>query len=163
MQCNWHKGGDHDIVMFVEATPGGLLAKTYREALKEAGLKIRVAKRAGRSLRKILTKSDPFREDKCNQNKCKVCKLNWNTKCKGRGVVYKMKFQGCTERNVNDGLYIGEIARSKGERIGEHLDKYEIKYKNSAFHKHIGEKHGDERQELESKYNAKTSDGSDTH
>ena len=81
----------------------------------------------------MLTKSDP------NQNKCKVCKLNSSANCKRRSVVYQMKYQGCTGRNLNDGLYIGDTAGSIGERIGEHLNKYEIKDKKSVFHKHIGE------------------------
>ena len=40
--------------MFVEATPNGQLAKAYRKALKEAGLKIRVVEREGKSLKKLL-------------------------------------------------------------------------------------------------------------
>ena len=72
---------------------------------------------------KILPRSDPFREDKCNQNKCKVSILNSKPNCKERGFVYQMKCQGCTGRNVSDGLYVGETARSIGERIGERLTK----------------------------------------
>ena len=52
---------------------------------------------------------------------------------------------------MNDGLNIGETARSIGERIGENLNRYEIKDKSSVFHKHIGEKHWGERQEVELK------------
>ena len=134
--------------MFVEAKRSGQLAYKYREALKEAGLKVRVVERAETSLKKMLTKSDPFPEDKCNQNNCKVCKLNSGANCKERGVVHQVKCQGCTGRNVNDGLYIGETARRIGERIGEHLNTYEIKGKNSVFQKHIDEKHAGERQEV---------------
>ena len=47
---------------------------------------------------------------------------------------------------MNDGLYVGETARSTGERVNEHLTKYEVKDKNSIFQKHIEEKHGGERQ-----------------
>ena len=72
--------------MFLEATPSGKLARTYRKAL---------------------AKSDPFLKDNCNQNKCKVCKPNSRANCKGRGVVYQMKREELTGRNVNDGLYIG--------------------------------------------------------
>ena len=90
-RCNWYKIGDHETVMFVKATPNGQLAKAYRKALKEAGLKIRVVERAGKSLKKLQTKSDPFREGKCNQNKCKMCKLDSSTNCKGRGVLYQNK------------------------------------------------------------------------
>ena len=129
----------------MEATPSGKFAKTYKKALKEASLKIYVVERAGRSLWMVLTISYPFLEDKCNQNKCRVCKLNSSAKCKGRGLVYQMKRQGCTGRNVNDGLYIGEAARSIGERIGKNLNKYKVKDNNSALHKNLEEKHGRER------------------
>ena len=63
-RCNWYKIGDNETAMFMEATPNGQLAKAYRKALKEAGLKMRVVERAGKSLKKLLTKSDPFREGK---------------------------------------------------------------------------------------------------
>ena len=138
-------------VMFVEATPNGQLAKAYRKALKKASLKIRVVERAGKSMKKMLTKSDPFREGKCSQNKCKMCKLDSNTNCKGRGVVYQIKCQGCTESSISDGLYVGETARSIGERVNEHLAKYEVKDKNSVFQKHIEEKHKGERQDVKVK------------
>ena len=96
-------------------------------------MKIRVVERAGRSLENIRTKSDPFLEDMCNQDNCKVCKLNSSANCNEGGVVYQMKFQGCTGRSVNDGLYIGETARSIGERIRGHLNKHEVKDKTQFF------------------------------
>ena len=77
-----------------------------------------------------------------------MCKLDSNVNCKGRGVVYQMKCQGCIEKRTNDGLYVGETARSVEERIGEHLAKYEVKGKNSVFHKLVEEKHGGERQNV---------------
>ena len=104
-----------------------------QESAKEAGLKIRVVERAGRSLKNIQTKSDSPCEDKCNENNCKVCMLNLSANCKGRGVVYQMKCQGCTERSVNDGLQIGETAGSIGERMSEHRNKYELKDKTQFF------------------------------
>ena len=127
------------------------MAKTCRRALKEAGLKIRVVERAGKSIKRILAKSDPFRKTVCDQDKCKVCKLDLKANCKGRGVVYQMKCQGCIGKRTNDGLYVGETARSVGERIGEHLTKYEVNDKNSVFHKHVEEKHGGERQNVKLK------------
>ena len=144
----WYEKGGHETVMFIEATPNEQLAKTCRRALKEAGLRNRVVERAGKSLKRTLSKSDPFRKTVCHQDKCKMCKLNSNAKCKSRGAVYQMKCQGCIGKRTNDGLYVGETARSLGERIGEHLTKYEAKDKNSVFHKHVEEKHGGERQNV---------------
>ena len=54
-----------------------------------------------------------------------------------------------TKLRINDGLYVGETARSIGERVSEHLAKYEVKYKNPIFQKHIEEKHGGERQDVQ--------------
>ena len=144
----WYEKGGHETVMFIEATPNEQLAKTCRRALKEAGLKIRVVERAGKSIKRILAKSDPFRKTVCDQDKCKVCKLDSKANCKGRGVVYQMKCQGCIGKRTNDGLYVGETVRSVGERIGEHLTKYEVNDKSSVFHKYVEEKHGGERQNV---------------
>ena len=44
-------------------------------------------------------------------------------------------------RDSRDGTYIGETARSIGERASEHFSKYENKDKNSVFHKHMVERH----------------------
>ena len=43
------------------------------------------------------------------------------------------------------------MARSIGERVNEHLAKYEVKDKNSVFQKHIEEKHKGERQDVKVK------------
>ena len=74
--------------------------------------------------------------------------------------MYQIKCQGCTESSINDGLYVGEMARSIGERVNEHLAKYEVKDKNSIFQKHIEEKHGGERQDV--KVKVVSSCGNDT-
>ena len=47
--------------------------------------------------------------------------------------------------------YIGESSRSLGERINEYMHGYEKEDKNSMLFKHIKEKHGSVRQELEIK------------
>ena len=71
-----------------------------------------------------------------------MCKLDSHTNCKERGVVYQIMSQECTGSSINDGLYVGETARSIGKRVSEHLAKYEVKDKTSIFEKHIEEKHG---------------------
>ena len=62
-----------------------------------------------------------------------------------------MKCQGCIGKITNDWLYVGETARSVGERIGEHLTKCEVNNKNSVFHKHVEEQHGGEKQNVKLK------------
>ena len=62
--------------------------------------------------------------------------------------MYNLKCQGCIEKGIKDGLYVGETARSVDQRVNEHLIKYETKDKNSVFHKHVEEKHNSERQSI---------------
>ena len=45
-------------------------------------------------------------------------------------------------------MYIGETARSIGERASEHLVKYEQNEKNSVFHKHMIQWHGSIPQDI---------------
>jgi len=57
----------------------------------------------------------------------------------------------CTGSSISDGLHVGETTGNTGERVSEHLAKYEVKYKNSISQKHIEEKHGGERQDVKVK------------
>ena len=62
--------------------------------------------------------------------------------------MYRMKCLGCAENDQREGMYIGETARSIGERASEHLVKYEQNEKNSVFHKHMIEWHGSIPQDI---------------
>ena len=92
--------------MFIDATPNGELAAECKKALKSSELKIRVVERSGQSLRSILSKSDPFQNDSCGKDTCKVCKENPKINCKTRDVVYRMKCLGCAENDQREGMYI---------------------------------------------------------
>ena len=137
----WYEKGGYETVMFVDATPNGELAAECKKALKSSELKIRVVERSGQSLRNVLSKSDPFQNGSCGKDTCKVCKANPKINCKMRDVVYRIKCLGCTENDQIEGMYIGETARSIGERASEHLVKYEQNEKNSVFYKHMLDRH----------------------
>ena len=144
----WYEKGGYETVMFIDATPNGELAAECKKALKSSELKIRVVERSGQSLRSILSKSDPFQNDSCGKDNCKVCKANPKINCKKRNVVYRMKCLGYAKNDQREGMYIGETARSIGERASEHLVKYEQNEKNSVFHKHMIEWHGSIPQDI---------------
>ena len=55
--------------------------------------------------------------------------------------MYRMKCIGCAENGQREGMYIGETARSIGERASEHLVRYEQNEKNSVFYKRMLELH----------------------
>ena len=144
----WYQKRDDETVVFVDATPHGQLAKECRQALKESQIKIKVIEKAGKSLKRCLCRSDPFRFLSCDNEKCHLCKIGSNVNCKSRELVYEMKCQGCQNEK---GMYIGETARSIGERVNEHITGYENKSKNSVFHRHVVDEHQGIPQEIEIK------------
>ena len=87
-----------------------------QESTKKCRTKDKVVERSGQSLRNVLSKSDPFQNNPCGKDTCKVCNVNPKINCKMRDVVYMMKYLGCTENDEREGTYIGETVGSIGER-----------------------------------------------
>ena len=110
-------------------------------------MKIRVVERPGQSLKQALVRSNPLTDNSCKQNDCKTYQLNPKANCKSRDIVYRITCAGSHEENCGE-AYIGESSRSLGERINEHINRYEKEDKNSMLFKHMKEKHGGVRQEL---------------
>ena len=137
----WFAKGGFETVLFVDATPRSELAKECRGILKEAELKIKVVEKSGKLLKRYLTRSDPFKLLNCESEECYVCKVNPTLNCKTRDAVYEIKCT-CGEN------YIGETARSLGERCNEHIKKLERKESTSVFHQHMIEKHSGTEQSL---------------
>ena len=59
---SWYRKGGFDTVIFVPATPGSQLKIRYIEEIKGAGFKIKVVEQPGVTLKRMLQRSDPFRE-----------------------------------------------------------------------------------------------------
>ena len=93
--------------------------------------------KSGISVKKQLYNSDPFPSSNCSDKDCKVCPNKAKVNCKDREVVYTISCSECQDKR---GLYIGETARSVGERFKEHIENYESevksKYERSALYKH---------------------------
>ena len=53
--------------MFIPATPGSALKKSYDQIGRDEGLKIRVVEKAGISLRRKLQRSNPFKPNVLGQ------------------------------------------------------------------------------------------------
>ena len=68
------KNGD-ETVMFVEATPGSAIAKEFKTILNSCNINIKVVERTGVTVKEMLTKSDPFRIQKCG---CSLCSAEPN-------------------------------------------------------------------------------------
>ena len=67
------KKGSNESVVFVPATPGGVLKRRYEKAISEAGVRIVVTEIPGTSLKRRLQKSDPFKKRRCEKEWCLVC------------------------------------------------------------------------------------------
>ena len=53
-KVDWYKRGGYESVVFVPATPKSALQKTFREALSDIVLRVRVVERAGRTVKNFL-------------------------------------------------------------------------------------------------------------
>ena len=131
------KAGKYESVMFVDATPNSTLAKCCQTILDEAEIKIKVQERAGISLKRLLSRSNPFRSAHCENLNCNICTRTDRINCKQRDSVYEIKCS-CGDS------YIGETSRSISERFNEHITK-----KNSVLQRHANEKHHDTHQQYE--------------
>ena len=133
----WYRKGGYESVMFVDATPESKLKRDIQNVWNETGLKIKVIEKSGISIKKQLCSSDPFPRSECCDKDCKICP-NKRVNCKDREVVYAILCSECKDKR---GMYIGETARSVGERFKEHIENYESKNERSALYKHSMEHH----------------------
>ena len=113
-------------------------------------MKIRIVKRAGKSIKSFFQRSDPFTDKNCNQEDCMLCKSGGTGSCRVNNVEYNIKCVGCKEDNaVLDSVYKGETYRNCYVRGNEHLRDLDNKLENSSLWRHCREKHGSEVQKFE--------------
>ena len=143
----WFKGDGSEAVFFVDATPESELAEKCRKEFRKSGLKVKVVERSGRSVKRTLVKSNPFKKPGCNNTRCQICALGGEVDCKSREVLYKISCAGTDiEGNPCVGVtYEGETSRSLAERFGGHMSvihsKSEQVRQGSFLYKHTWESH----------------------
>ena len=124
--------------MFVDSTLKSELSEKLRKILKKYNIKIKVQEKAGSSIKKLLTKLNPFKNPYCKDNTCRACinsnSNNNNLNCKSRDVVYEILCE-CGD------TYIGETSRSIDERFIEHIVGYERHRQNLFLSRHVQTKH----------------------
>ena len=146
----WFRNDGSDAVFFVKATPESTLAEKCKMEFRRASLKIKMVERSGKSVKKTLVKSNPFKKRGCNGKSCVLCSLEGDVDCKVREVHYKISCKGvdgngkqCT--NIN---YEGETSRSAGERFKGHMSviksKDELIRQKSILYDHMWESHNGE-------------------
>lgn len=132
---SWYRKGGFNTVIFVPATSASELKNRYMEEAKGAIFKVTVVEQSGVTLNRILQRSDPFRENRCNNINCLVCSTGGKGPCRSTGITYKLVCQLCRSR------YIGETARNAYTRGKEHLRALEQREQSSVMWRHSCEKH----------------------
>ena len=133
---SWFKGknNQYKTTMFVDATPNSILANSFQRVLNTAKIPIKVVENAGTSIRRLLSKSNPFRPNSCSDNNCTVCCRADNTDCKTRDCLYELKCE-CGDK------YIGETSRSLRERVSEHISGLNSKSDDNVLSRHMLHRH----------------------
>ena len=89
--------------------------------------------KAGKQIKTIFQKSDPFKPEKCQDTECFPCQTNNNgksTNCRKDGIVYQITCNKCPA------IYIGESARNANCRGREHLNDHQINKDCSVMQRH---------------------------
>ena len=117
----WYKKGGHSSIVEVDYTKDSELAKEYRKAAKEGGIKWKVVEKAGYSLENILVKSNPYKKEQCGDEKCFTCRKPKGGDCRKIGVGYEIICEECEDIVTK---YSGESGRNAFSRGREHESKY---------------------------------------
>ena len=80
---------------------------------------MKVVERNKNTIKNTLVRSNPFKEECCQNPSCSLCDTGSRVNCKSREVVYKITCAGEDER-CKKAIYIGETSRSVAERFEEH-------------------------------------------
>ena len=132
MKDTWfkRKNEEVDAVMFVQATKDEALKKEVQRCADKYNLKLKVIEKVENNLRKELQRSNPFKRDKCEREKCMVCKLETGVNCRARGCVYEILCTECERR------YRGQSGNSIKERTNQHFEDWERELDSSPLFRH---------------------------
>ena len=129
----------YETTMFVDATPNSSLAKQFQKELDDVAVPIKVIDKAETSVKRILSRSNPFKTSSCNNAKCQTCSRSENVNCKTRECVYVLECE-CGDK------YIGETSRSINERITEHTSGLAGQAKENVLWRHMRDNHNGQQQ-----------------
>ena len=151
---NWfksHTNNNYVTVMFIDATPGDQLLKTFKDIenkyMISENQRIKFVSKSGTKLKNIVCKKDPF-ERNCEDTSCRPSvtatiegKLS---KCKRTNVSYVAECKQC-KFDGKKRVYIGESARNIHCRSKEHYNDCKNDSKRKSWmRKHQKNEHENE-------------------
>ena len=161
----WNKGGKtYSNVLFVPATPGGVLASRMQKRIAELNPssvnQLKVIEKGGIKLKNILVEKDPFGKNLCQNPRCPVCYETEYTKpaghskipCTTMSVGYQIRCNLC------DCRYEGETGRTIRIRQLDHLSDLENRRKDTPLVKHWLKMHPSQKPKFKIKILKKFSD-----
>ena len=156
---NWYKMATdsekvYKSILFVPPTPGSGLLKelTSREAEmnKDDKDRIKFVEKGGVKVKQILTNKYPFKNEKCKEKWCPLCKGDYGDfkiACNSKNAGYRWICKTCEKTKKEIKAYEGESSRSIRIRSKEHVAGYRNKQLNNFLYKHKTLEHYDEEVE----------------
>ena len=134
----YYKKQNYDAILFIPSTPNSELKKMYKNVIENSGINIDIVEKSGRSMKSMLQKSNPFKEEKCSRSSCLTCNTNGKGPCTTEGITYDILCEDDCEVN---GIYRGESSNNAYTRGIMHQRLYESEDKTSVILRHMKEKH----------------------
>ena len=144
---NWYKKGGYESIIFVPSTPGSELQRRYQEEIDRHGLRIRTVEKAGRSLKSMLQRSNPFKKATCGRESCLICETGGRGSCSKDGINYDITCVGCEDEGQAK-AYVGESSKNGFTRGKKHLQELDGKTTSSVMWRHCREYHGSDIQDF---------------
>ena len=141
---SWSNKGGYIAPIFVPPTPNGELAmelKKIAENEAEAGVRFRIVETGGKTIKRIVQKSNPTATAGCDDTDCLPCATGRGDggNCRSCGINYQVECQLCPDGQRS--LYHGETARNLYTRGKDHKDNYRNRKVKSFMLKHQAKKH----------------------
>lgn len=144
----WNKGKrQYASVLFVPATPGGVLAQNMQKRLDQLNPSsvntLKVVEKGGQKLKDFLVQKNPFPKKICENIRCPVCReteftlpdIKKKIPCTTMSVGYRMTCTLCHSQ------YEGETGRTARARQIGHVNEIRLKNNSNALYKHLVLKH----------------------
>jgi len=106
-----------------------------RREIQKTGFRIKVVEQSGVTIKRMLQRSGPFKERKCNNTNCLICSTGGKGSCRRTGVTYELVCPICRHK------YFGETSRSAYTRGKEHLKALEQREEGSVLWRHCRDVH----------------------